>query len=234
MPQKFSGTLNTKSRNLSKYDARWTFYVHDAKVRSTLTLDATAPKKMLIEIFCGFAALILLFYLYLQSKWTYWIKLGVYQMPTQFPWGTFGAFFTKKSHFNEILLKEAQDARELSYYGGYFFNFPVLMVKDANLVRSITVKDFEYFVDRSSSGLLKRFFGSNTLADKIWSKQMTGLTGEDWKNLRATISPIFTAGKMKGMFVLMQETCKQLLDCMDQHAESKEDFELKEILGKYR
>ena len=45
MPQKFSGTLNTKSRNLSKYDARWTFYVHDAKVRSTLTLDATAPKK---------------------------------------------------------------------------------------------------------------------------------------------------------------------------------------------
>ena len=64
-------------------------------------------------------------------------------------------------------------------------------------------------------------------------KQMINLEGEEWKDIRSTFTPIFTSGRMKAMIVFMQNTCNQLLHCMDQCADNKEEFELKEILGKY-
>ena len=64
-------------------------------------------------------------------------------------------------------------------------------------------------------------------------KQMTNLEGEEWKEIRSTFTPIFTSGRMKAMIIFMQNTCNQLMQCMDKCADKKEDFELKEILGKY-
>ena len=62
---------------------------------------------------------------------------------------------------------------------------------------------------------------------------MINLEGEEWKDIRSTFTPIFTSGRMKAMIIFMQNTCNQLMQCMDQCADTKEDFELKEILGKY-
>ena len=109
---------------------------------------------------------------------------------------------------------------------------PILIVKDADLVRHILVKDFEYLVDRNGGGF-KNFMETGVRTDEIWNKQMTNASGEEWKNIRSTFTPIFTAGKMKAMLIFMQESCKQLLNGIDEYAENKEPFELKEMLGKY-
>ena len=46
-------------------------------------------------------------------------------------------------------------------------------------------------------------------------------------------TPIFTSGKMKAMLIFMQETCNQLVNCLDNYADTNEDFELKDTFGKY-
>ncbi len=56
------------------------------------------------------------------------------------------------------------------------------------------VKDFDYFVDRNSSRVLDFFKTTKTRSDEIWMRQMTNASGEEWKDLRATFSPIFTSG----------------------------------------
>ena len=110
----------------------------------------------------------------------------------------------------------------------------IAYIKDVDLVRNILVKDFDSFVDRASSNFKHIFDKSGSLTDKIWGKQMTSASGDEWKNIRSTFSPIFTAGKMKAMLIFMQETCSQLQTCIDKHADKNDDFELKNMLGKYR
>ena len=54
----------------------------------------------------------------------------------------------------------------------------------------------------------------------------------EW-SLRSTFTPIFTSGKMKAMMVFVQETCKRLINELDDLSEKKEAFELRDLLGKY-
>ena len=51
--------------------------------------------------------------------------------------------------------------------------------------------------------------------------------GERWKSIRSTFTPIFTSGKMKAMLAFVQETCKKLINAMDEFADKDESFELK-------
>ena len=125
-------------------------------------------------------------------------------------------------------------AGDRPFYGGYFFTNPVLLIQDADLVKQILIKDFDYFVDRNGPVMKNLFFGGKTRTDKIWSKQMTSAEGDEWKNIRATFTPIFTSGKMKAMMIFIRESCSNLVKAFDKYANNNEDFELKEVLGKYR
>ena len=133
---------------------------------------------------------------------------------------------------NDSFLLHISETENLPYYGGYFINTPLLIVKDADLVRHILVKDFEYLVDRNGGGF-KNILETGVRTDEIWNKQMTNASGEEWKNIRSTFTPIFTSGKMRAMLIFMQESCNQLLYGIEEYAKSNEPFELKEMLGKY-
>ena len=128
--------------------------------------------------------------------------------------------------------RDAKETRGMPFYGGYFLRAPMLFITDADLIKQITIKDFDYFVDRNPSNF-QAVKKTNQMADKILMEQMTSAEGENWKNIRSTFTPIFTSGKMKAMMVYVQETCKRLTDALDELAEKNEAFELKELLGKY-
>ena len=154
---------------------------------------------MLLYIIYGIIGLLGIWYIYSYLKWSFWTKRGVYQVTPTFPFGTNvpKCYFTKTKQFNDVLKEEAEETKNLPYYGGYMFDKPVLFIRDAEWVRQITIKDFDYFVDRNGS-VYGKLFGSGTLTDTIWQKQMASATGEEWKNLRSTFTPIFSSGKMKG------------------------------------
>ena len=187
---------------------------------------------MLVILFYAVISLIVVLYIWLSWKWTYWTKKGVFQLPPIFPFGTMAPFITKNIHLNDHMAKQAKQVQKLPFYGGYFLHRPILLVKDVNLVRHILVKDFDHFVDRSS-GRTAKLVQNGDLTDRIWAKQLVSATGEEWKNVRSTFTPIFTAGKMKAMIIFMQETCKELVAGIDEYAKSGQDMELKNILGKY-
>ena len=187
---------------------------------------------MWLEIAAVIVALVFLVYLLFKRKYEYWNSKGVYQIKPSFPVGSIPEFFTKSRAFNDVLIDHAKETQGLPYYGIYFLSSTVLMIKDPDLIRQITIKDFDHFVDRNGVRTHKKMFG-NTMTDIIWSKQMSNAVGEEWKNIRSTFTPIFTAGSMKAMMVFIQESCRQLIKTMDSFAINKEDFEAKECLGKY-
>ena len=187
---------------------------------------------MWIEISLGAVALCALFYFYMTKTFDYWTKRGVYQLKPSFPFGSMKALFLQSEHMNDTMLRHAKEAKGLPFYGAYFLRAPFFFLTDADMIKQITIKDFDNFVDKNPSNFaaLKK---SNQMADKILMEQMTSAEGDRWKSIRATFTPIFTSGKMKAMMVYVQETCKRLTDALDELAEKNEEFELKELLGKY-
>nr|AKH03523.1 cytochrome P450 3026D3 [Paracyclopina nana] len=187
---------------------------------------------MLIEIIALLATLTVAAYIYLQVKWTYWSKRGVFFLKPTFPFGSIPSFFTKSKHLNDEFYSHIEKTKPLPYYGIYFIGGATLIINDADLAKNILVKDFDYFVDRNGDATNK-LLQTKHKTDIIWTKQMTMSTGEYWKNLRSTFSPIFTSGKMKAMMVFIQETSDKLMQAIDAKVTANEDFELKEMLGKY-
>ena len=55
------------------------------------------------------------------------------------------------------------------YYGVFLFNRPILMLRDAELVKQIGIKDFDHFVDHQS-------FTTEDI-DPIWSRNLISMTG---------------------------------------------------------
>lgn len=74
---------------------------------------------------------------------------------------------------------------------------PVYFVRDVDLIRQITIKDFDHFEDRDSFLIPK--------SDTLLGNSLLLLTGKKWHDMRSTLSPSFTSSKMRQMFELVVE-----------------------------
>nr|AFR43487.1 cytochrome P450 [Locusta migratoria manilensis] len=90
-------------------------------------------------------------------------------------------------------------------YAGVYITFPFVMVRDPELIRAITVKDFDHFTDHME-------FFSLDKADTLSQRMLMTLKGKEWHSMRATLSPAFTTMKMKNMFTLMTDIARQSSD----------------------
>lgn len=59
------------------------------------------------------------------------------------------------------------------------------------------------------------------------------MRGNQWRRLRAKLTPTFTSGKMKMMFSLMIECAEELRNFLEGPASRTEDLEVKEIMAKF-
>lgn len=86
--------------------------------------------------------------------------------------------------------------------GMYEFFTPVFMIRDPELIKQITVKDFDHFVDHRS------VFDD---PDEVFSSNLVSLKGDQWRLMRSTLSPAFTGSKMRQMFPFIVECAEQVV-----------------------
>lgn len=109
----------------------------------------------------------------------------------------------------------------------YTFTRPAFCIKDPELIKQVTIKDFDYFTDHLVlvSRETEPFFGGNLFS----------LRGKEWREMRSTLSPAFTGSKMRGMFLLMRECAENFAQYFDDNIKGKlmTEVELKSVLTKY-
>nr|QST15041.1 CYP360A1 protein [Diaphanosoma celebensis] len=94
-------------------------------------------------------------------------------------------------------------AKEYGKVFGFFEGSkPNLFVSDADLIRFVCVKDFDHFINRRSFDIRAKYF----------RKMISLIRGDEWKEVRSSVSPTFTTGKIKRMSVLIKECADLLAD----------------------
>lgn len=103
------------------------------------------------------------------------------------------------------------------------------MIRDLELIKQITVKDFEYFLDH-------RDFFLDEETEPLLGKSLFMLKGQKWRDMRATLSPAFTGSKMRKMFQLVVECSEEATNIMLKEANaSNEPYvpEMKDIFTRF-
>jgi len=85
----------------------------------------------------------------------------------------------------------------------------LILIKDLELMKKILIKDFDYFVDR------REFFSDAEMGVK---KMLPSLEGEEWKGVRAAVSPTFTTGKIRRMMEYFNNVGKEWVDDLKEKA----------------
>lgn len=132
---------------------------------------------------------LVLLYKHVTRNFDYWSKRNVpFIKPVPFL-GNFYEVCTLKKVMGEFIANLYHQANG-PFFGIFLFDRPCLIVKSPELIKSILVKDFDYFKDRTIL--------INAKADPLAAHFLFSIKNPEWKFIRTKLTPVFTSGKLKG------------------------------------
>lgn len=112
------------------------------------------------------------------------------------------------------------------FYGFFNFTKTTYFVTDPELIRKITIKDFDHFMNRNEN---------RTKVDRILDRALFALHNKEWRDMRSTLSPIFTSSKMKMMYGLLSDQATDFVKFYEDKAKSGDKlvFDLKDVFTRF-
>jgi cytochrome P450 family 6 len=141
-------------------------------------------------------------YLYFVRNFNFWKKHGIpYEKPLPFV-GNLKAAALQTLDIGQNLKSIYDTHKDKPYVGVFSFDQPSLLINDPDLVKCVLVKDAQNFMNRVQT--------ADEKADPLTAKAVFALKDTKWKHIRLRMTPIFTTGKLKKMFYLV-DTCANKL-----------------------
>ncbi|XP_011869161.1 PREDICTED: cytochrome P450 9e2-like [Vollenhovia emeryi] len=156
----------------------------------------------------------------------YWRKKGIPYMPNSLSsflnsWKLFLGYISF-ADMNQYMYYYFPNAK---YFGTNDFPAPTIFLRDPELIKDIMVKDFENFPDHRS------FIDESV--EPLFGKNVFALRGDRWREMRNTLSPSFTASKMKFMFDLISKCSHDFVNYLVDHPELCHEIETKGAFRRY-
>ncbi|XP_016985811.1 cytochrome P450 9b2-like [Drosophila rhopaloa] len=173
-----------------------------------------------LEIFLALLGFVLLIY-----KWS----IGTFKtfetrkLPYEKPWPFFGnvaASSLQRISLHKQLTEFYLRSRQHKVVGFYNLRKPMVQINDPELIKKVCVKDFDYFPNHQ---LLI------TTNERLLNDMINVMKDQRWKNMRNTLTPVFTSAKMRSMFALMNDSfseCLQHVDKLSDNPASKKGLEV--------
>ncbi|KAF2901777.1 hypothetical protein ILUMI_04406 [Ignelater luminosus] len=181
---------------------------------------------MLIYII-GTTLLVFGFYIWLRKNDDYWKKKGVNFLAPRLFVGNMGEMILMKKSIGAIVTEFYKNAQGLPYLGIFNMRQPVLLLRDTSVIRNVLVSEFNKFRDNGIE--------LSEEADPILAKNPFFLKGDRWKIVRAQLTPLLTNAKIKAMFPLVQDVCKNMVNYLEREPDANEEhgLEAKELALKF-
>ncbi|KOB76727.1 Cytochrome P450 6B46 [Operophtera brumata] len=122
-----------------------------------------------------------------------------------------------------VIYKEIYDAYpKEKVIGIYRMTSPTLIIRDLDIVKNILIKDFDAFPERGIA------FSKERLGDNLFH-----CDSDTWRVLRKKFTPVFTSGKLKNVFQVINERGDQFIDYLENVTSKKHEQELHQHFQKY-
>lgn len=158
-----------------------------------------------------------------RRRYSHWQTEGIAFIKPQIPFGNLKKVAKRTRSFG-IAIYELYKKTKEPFIGIYLFFTPAILIRDAEIVKSILVKDFDHFHDRGVY--------CDDVNDKF-SATLFALPGDKWRKLRHSLTPAFTSGKLKSMFQTLLDVGIKLKNYLDPIADKNEVIDIKLISGRY-
>ena len=172
------------------------------------------------------------FYLYMKHRLSYWKRRGIPEDKGHFPFGSKHAwdFIQGKMPFTQMTNYAYETHPGEKVVGTYdMFGSPALVIRDPDIAKLILVKDFDNFMERKP--IHYNMYDSNSKNNRYFPYMLTELRGQKWKNVRSSLTPVFTSGKLKNMIPLIHKVADNCETYLDKNIGV--EFEAKELLKGY-
>ncbi|XP_059489584.1 cytochrome P450 9e2-like [Neocloeon triangulifer] len=182
---------------------------------------------MWVEVLSAIAGLLGLYVAYVCWCHTYWQRKGVPTLKNTFLLGSLGPTILRRKSLIDTLQDLYFDAkaRNLKWAGFYMGTVPEYLITVPELVREVTVKQFDHFTDRQP------FAQSNV--DDLLARSLLSLKGDEWRKMRHNLSPAFTSSKLRGMMDLMVQIGMQYSKFISSRTNSDEAVDVKNIFRRF-
>ncbi|KAH8413839.1 hypothetical protein KR222_009129, partial [Zaprionus bogoriensis] len=167
---------------------------------------AAVTNEMLTEALLLIASFAAFCYIWQKRTQSYWKRHGVpYIEPTPIVGNTSSFLSGKVSFIEQIsLLHQTPGFEKEPLIGIYMPKGPGLLIRDLELIKTVMIKKFSYFVNRALQ--------TDPHGDPLGYNNLFFVRSPSWKSLRNKISPVFTSGKIKQMYPLMVEVSLENLE----------------------
>ncbi|XP_025603009.2 cytochrome P450 6a2-like [Athalia rosae] len=178
----------------------------------------------LVEILGAILLIFIGIRFYLVKNYNYWKKLGIPGPEPELFFGNFKDIALGKAFYGDVLHRMCNQFPDAPMFGIYENRTPRLVLKDLDLIRDVLIKDFACFSERGED-----------VDEKIdpLDNHLATLETKRWRYLRSKLSPQFTSGRMKKMFLLIQECADQFEKYLHVVAEKSDSIDCREISAKY-
>ncbi|KAJ3619260.1 hypothetical protein MTP99_004957 [Tenebrio molitor] len=162
-------------------------------------------------------------YFWLKLNYQYWKKRGIPGPEPHLLVGNLGKCFLLKSSPGHIYTSAYNAFPDANVIGMYRATTPILLVRDPEMVKEVTVKSFSSFHDND--------IDVDKNVDGIFGRSPLVLKGQEWKMVRAQLTPAFTSGKMKSLFPLLEDNGIKMVKYLETlpEATNGDGYEAKEL-----
>jgi len=102
----------------------------------------------------------------------------------------------------------------LPVVGCYGFSKPLLIVKDLDLIKDITIKDFNNFSNRS--------FHLHASVDPLGARTMFSSRGDRWRSIRMKAATSFSSAKLRSMYPRLKAVGNEIANIFSQTTKTGE------------
>lgn len=165
-------------------------------------------------------------YYYLKKRLNFFEDRGVPYAPAWPVLGNMAGPLLRTKHVNELVVELYNTNPDAKYIGAFDFMRPVVVLRDPELIKSVTIKNFDNFPDHQGFIDVK--------LDPIFGGNLFNMQGDQWKEARSLLSPAFTSSKMKAMYELMVECGENFVNFVaEQPDDANKMVATKDLFTKY-
>ncbi|KAG5668821.1 hypothetical protein PVAND_016744 [Polypedilum vanderplanki] len=163
-------------------------------------------------------------YFYFKRKYNYFKDRGIPHIKPKFPMGNLQGIGSTDHIFDVVCDVYNKFKGKGPIIGLYSVTTPIYLITDLELIKKITIGDFNYFINRG---------GFVNEKEEPLTAHLFTLRDDKWRFIRNKLSAAFSSGKMKAMYFTISDKGRDYVELVSKAVTKTKSIDIKELTNRF-